>query len=242
MSIVKDITVLAVTRMHGGVCTAGIDDAGEWVRPVRPTVERQWEQNFITDFCLLPIDFFHGGKSHLINLAVTRFRLLEPVPKPPHSEDWIIDLTAKPQLIRKLSLEEQAGFLAAHADSDLSVLDPNGNRSLALVRPQQFSFSFGLNRTGEDVTVRATFTVAGRTTSDVGCTDLRMRAIGRKLIEKSKSAKGCSLTSEDFERRGKQATYLAVGLSRLYKSKHWPIIIGVHALPELEVEIDYARL
>lgn len=241
MSDIKDITVLAVTRMHGGVCTAGIAADGRWVRPVRPTAERPWQQNAITDFCLLPLDFFHGGKSHLLNLAVTRFWLAGPAPKLPHVEDWTVDLKRKPQLLRKLTRDEQAAFLAAHTDSSLAVLESDARRSLGLFRAERFAFSFGLNKSGEDVTVRASFTIAGRTVNDVGCTDLRMRALGRKLIEKSNGA-SCALTDADFTRHGKQATYLAVGLSRLYQGKHWLLLVGVHALPEIEVEVDYARL
>ena len=78
MSIVKEITTLALTKMHGGVCTAGIDADGCWVRPVRPHVETHNSskpaRKGISDYSLLPIDFFHGGGSHLVNLGVTQFR------------------------------------------------------------------------------------------------------------------------------------------------------------------------
>src|SRR2546428_10676101 len=100
--------------MHGGVCTAGIDEDGKWVRPVRPTQTRRWDYDFVTDHCLLPIDFFHGGRSHLVNLGVTRFYLKLHTPAPPHAEDWTIDLGRQPELIGKLSPTEQAEFLTAH--------------------------------------------------------------------------------------------------------------------------------
>ena len=241
MSVEKELTILAVTKMHGGVCTAGIDREGRWVRPVRAHIERGPHYEVITDYCLLPLDFFHGGHSHLVNLGVTFFRLTAHTPQRPHTEDWTLDLAHKPQLLRKLTHEEQARFLAAHAETDLSVLRPEGTRSLGLFRPEKFSFSFGLNKTGDDVNVRASFFIGGEEVHDVGCTDLRMRALGRKLIEKSKGAE-CTLTQENFKQHGKEATYLAVGLSRLYRGKHWLILVGVHAVPEIEVEIDYARL
>ncbi len=240
MSIAKDLTILAVTKMHGGVCTAGIDQDGKWVRPVRISVERRQSYETITDYCLLPIDFFHGGQSHLVNLGVTRCWLVSHSPQPPHTEDWTLDLKHKPQLIRKLSLEEQAAFLAAHVETDLSPLE-SGQRSLILVQPESFSFAFDWNKTGDNVQLRASFTVAGQKTSDVGCTDLRMRALGRKLLS-SAGGRRSFLTEEDFRRRGKQATYFALGLSRLYHGKHWLILVGVHSLPELEVEVDYAKL
>jgi hypothetical protein len=61
------------------------------------------------------------------------------------------------------------------------------------------------------------------------------------LLEKSATGKA-SLTDADFQRQGKQMTYLTLGLSRLFQDKHWPILVGVHSLPELAVEIDYSHL
>jgi hypothetical protein len=242
MSVVKEITVLALTKMHGGVCTAGVDEAGRWVRPVRPTaVERHSTYEPLTDYCLLPLDFFHSGQSHLVPLGVTRCRLKSGAPQPPHVEDWLLDLSRKPQFVRKLDAREQAAFLAAHAEADLTPLDPEHRRSLGLFRAEDFSFVFGQNKTGDDVQVRASFAVGGRGVRDVGCTDLRLRALGRKLLAGSAGATR-RLTRDDFLAHGKEETYLAVGLSRLHQGKHWLLVVGVHTLPELAVEIDYAKL
>lgn len=102
-------------------------------------------------------------------------------------------------------------------------------------------FRFRKNLSGDDVAVRASFCIGRQSFSDVGCTDLRMRALGRLVLAGS-DGEIVELTEEDFRRRGKTATYLAIGLSRLYQEKHWPIVVGVHSIPELEVDIDYARL
>lgn len=241
MGIVKDVVILAVTKMHGGVCTAGIDAEGRWVRPIRPMVKRVGESDTITDYCLLPIDFFHGGRSHFIDGALTRLWLKAHAPMRPHVEDWTIALQQKPQLLRELSEQEQADFLAQHCESDISTLVPNEERSLGLFLPDSFRFHFGMNRAGTDITVRADFTLGGQEFSEIGCTDLRMRVLGRKLLEIS-SGMTQRLTRADFERRGKQLTYVALGLSRLYQSKHWLIVVGVHSIPELAIEIDYGRL
>jgi len=241
MSVVKDVVILAVTKMHGGVCTAGIDADGRWVRPVRPTAKRVGECETITDYCLLPMDFFHGGRSHLINGALTHLWLTGYTPVRPHVEDWMLDLQRKPQWLRKLSEQEQAEFLAQHCEADLSALVPNEERSLGLFLPDSFSFSFAMNKSGTDISVRADFVIGGQTFSDIGCTDLRMRALGRKLLEKSLGA-ARQLSRADFERQGKQVTYLALGLSRLYRGKHWLIVVGAHSIPELVVDVDYGRL
>ncbi len=206
-----------------------------------PALTRPWNHDAITDHCLLPVDFFHGGQSHLLNLGVTRFWLTKHDPEPPHTEDWVIDTRRKPQLLRRLSEEEQEKFLAAYARTDLELLQPNGHHSLGLFLPESFSFTFSQNKTGDDVTVRASFAVAGQQVHDIGCTDLRMRALGRRLLEKSGGAAN-TLNEEDFRRHGKRATYLAVGLSRLFRDRHWLILVGVHSIPEIEVAVDYAKL
>jgi hypothetical protein len=35
---------------------------------------------------------------------------------------------------------------------------------------------------------------------------------------------------------------LTLELSRLYRDKHWLTVVGVHTIPEIHVEVDYARL
>ncbi len=241
MSVTKEITILALTKMHGGVCTAGIDAGGAWVRPVRPLAENRAHYETVTDYCLLPLDFFHGGMSHLVNLGVTRFQFISHTPQPPHTEDWTMDLTRKPQLIRKLTGEEQGRFLAEHVEPGLPLIAEDCRRSLALIKPDSFSFSFGMNKSGNDVSVRASFAVGDVEIGDAGCTDLRMRALGRKLLEQAGGSRR-SLNDEDFQQRGKQTTYLSVGLSRAFQGKHWLILVGVHSIPELSVEIDFAKL
>jgi hypothetical protein len=228
--------------MRGGVCTAGIDADGRWVRPVRPAREQIWRASTASDYCLLPIDFFHDGKSHLVNLGVTRVYLMEHAPDPPHIEDWIIDTQRKPELLRKLPAAEQQEFLERHREQGISQLVPEQRVSLCLFRPKQFSFLFRAGPTGDNASVRASFVAGGEEIRDISCTDLRMRALGRSLLQGKPVETEVRLNEEDFQHRGKRATYLAVGLSRRYQGKHWPLVVGVHSIPELEVEIDYARL
>jgi hypothetical protein len=237
----KDLVILAVTKMHGGVCTAGIDAEGTWVRPVRRTTKSVSESDTITDYCLRPMDFFHGGRSHLVDGGVSRFWLSSHVPARPHLEDWTLDLQQKPQLLRKLSEPEQAELFARHGETDLAALVADEDRSLGLFLPDSFSFIFAMNQLGTDITVRTAFTLGGRHFSDIGCTDLRMRALGQSLLKRSSNAPRL-LSQTDFELRGKHLTYLAIGLSRRYRGKHWLIVIGVHTIPELDICIDYGRL
>jgi hypothetical protein len=36
--------------------------------------------------------------------------------------------------------------------------------------------------------------------------------------------------------------YLALGLSRSFKDEYWLLVLGVHTVPDYEVEIDYGNL
>ena len=44
------------------------------------------------------------------------------------------------------------------------------------------------------------------------------------------------------ERFGIREIYLAVGLTRSYRGAFWPMIIGVHTLPDYEATVDYDNL
>ena len=39
---------------------------------------------------------------------------------------------------------------------------------------------------------------------------------------------------ELFERLNVEAVYLAVGLSREWQGEYWPLVVGVHVVPDYE--------
>ena len=172
---------------------------------------------------------------------MTRVYLTAHLPTPPHVEDWIIDTRYKPQLLRKLNNQEQAEFFAKYCESDISKLIPNEEQSLGLFLPESFSFHFSMSKSSVDVSVRADFKLGDQIFLGIGCTDLRMRTLGGELLNKSGGVTQ-TLDQSAFAKRGKQITYLSLGLSRLFRDKHWLIVVGVHTIPEIDVEIDYARL
>jgi len=65
----------------------------------------------------------------------------------------------------------------------------------------------------------------------VTVTDLKWRAKGRIWLEGRERA----LTLDHGQllaRLEADAIYLAVGLSRPWQGKHWPLVIGVHTVPD----------
>jgi len=67
----------------------------------------------------------------------------------------------------------------------------------------------------------------------ISVTDLAWRALGRRWLG---ARGGClSLDHDDLRQRlGAEAMYLAVGLSRRWQGECWPLVIGVHVVPDYE--------
>jgi hypothetical protein len=71
----------------------------------------------------------------------------------------------------------------------------------------------------------------------VSVTDLKWRALGRSWL--GHEGGHLALNQEAlYERLDAEALYLAVGLSRNWKGEYWPLVIGVHIVPDYAVKID----
>jgi len=69
-------------------------------------------------------------------------------------------------------------------------------------------------------------------------TDLRWRALGRQWL--GESGTELRLTGTQLrERAGVETFFLALGLSRTFEGGHWPMVVGVHAVPDYNVTINY---
>ena len=44
--------------------------------------------------------------------------------------------------------------------------------------------------------------------------------------------------AELFERLRADALYLTLGLSRAYQGQYWPLVVGVHVVPDYDAAID----
>jgi len=75
----------------------------------------------------------------------------------------------------------------------------------------------------------------------VSVTDLKWRALGRAWL----GDKGGLLTLDHdalCERLNAEALYLAVGLSRNWQGEYWPLVVGVHVVPDYETAVGYNNL
>jgi hypothetical protein len=72
-------------------------------------------------------------------------------------------------------------------------------------------------------------------------TDLKWRALGRAWLPEDGG--WTEFEAGDLEARfGIQEIYLAVGLTRSFKDQYWPLIVGVHTLPDYQAAVDYDNL
>ncbi|MDO8682116.1 MAG: hypothetical protein Q7N50_01350 [Armatimonadota bacterium] len=224
-----EIVVLAVTKMLSGMCIGGISlSTGEWVRPIK---------EFGT---ILPGDLAYVDGAPIRPFDVVEFSLAKHRPKAPHIEDWVCDfIRERPVLARRLEEREREAFLQKHAEPGGYEEITNQKRSLCLLDSQEAQALFSLDAYSGKYQARLYFPALGRQRA-VPVTDIKWRALGRRLIGDGGRVK---LSAEQLrEITGARSIYPAIGLSRQYEGKFWPLIVGVHCLPDYEAEVDYRNL
>lgn len=239
----QEVLILAMTKMLSGICTAGFIREPDcvtglrWVRPVR---------EFDT---LLPGDMTDAGGRLMQCGDVVELDLLSPRPDPPHVEDWLTDfIHHRPRLLRRLEGQRRSRFFAEYLDRAPEEVLIRHTRSLCLVRPEQVWARFSLDAYSGKYETRMGFVLAGdvnhpRATGQrgVSVTDLKWRGLGRAWL----AEKGGFLTMDHdalLTRLKAEALYLTVGLTRSWQAEYWPLVVGVHVVPDYEIGIDYDKL
>jgi hypothetical protein len=243
------LAMLAVTLMKTGVCIAGVrpDRPSEWVRPVRdfgsvllgditypsapgesiPAPQRR---------VMRPFD--------LVELTLGRAR-----PEPPHVEDWTCDFVrSRPRLLGVVPEAERAALLDAAAATP-NELWTRHIRSLGTHAVGTLTASFTLDPYTGKYEARLTFADQPAGAASVPCTDLKWRALGRRLLVARQSASGDGPRTLTLAGNalwdvlgGERRCWLALGSTRSYDGRHWPLIVGVHTLPDYEAVVDYSML
>jgi hypothetical protein len=227
---VSELVLLAVTKMLSGICLAGVPPrGGEWVRPVKA---------FGT---ILPGDVRYADGSWMAPFDLVELNLLKPRSQPPHVEDWTCDFVRpRPWRVRTLSLDERRELLEGCLDPAAQAEWAARRRSLVLTRPADLTAHFALDGYSSHYEARLEWPGCGRPRG-VPVTDLRWRALGRRLVPPEGGQVTLSLAALR-DRVGCQTVYLALGLSRTHQGEHWPIVVGAHCLPDYEVALDPANL
>jgi len=133
---VKRLIITDLSRMkEGRICIVGIDREDNVIRPVIPY--SGVKEDYILD---------ETGKPIITPFAEIEFKFIRPLPKPPHTEDWELDMNYRPGLIGRLSEEELRGFMERISDRSVREIfgavihggrytNPGeGNRSLGAIK------------------------------------------------------------------------------------------------------------
>jgi hypothetical protein len=179
---------------------------------------------------------------------VVEFDLIRHRADPPHVEDWIAEFVRpRPRVLRRLEGERRTRFLRKYLDTAPLQVVEGQLRSLCLIKPDSIKGVFRLDGFSGKFDARLAFGHGGRrfwgshAKGGIAVTDLKWRALGRAWLP----ADGgwTEFEAGDLEARyGIQEVYLAVGLSRSFEGKCWPIILGVHTVPDYEAVVDYDNL
>ncbi len=238
----QEVLILAVTKMHGGVCIAGMTTESDpitglrWVRPIR-------EHGHV-----LLGDITTPQGLVLRPFDVVELQFLRPHPTPPHTEDWITDFVYhRPHVLRRLEGERRAGFLGKYLDTAPRQVLEGQQRSLCLIKPDRVKGCFRLDPYSGHYEARLGFELGKHAYSGshakggLSVTDLKWRALGRAWL--SEAGQWTEFDSDDLEARyGIQQVYLAVGLTRSFEGATWPIVVGVHTVPDYEASVDIQDL
>jgi hypothetical protein len=236
---VREVLILAVTKMLGGVCHAGMTTEPHpvtvlrWVRPVR-------EHGHV-----LLGDITTSGGTVLRPFDVIEINLLRPRPIPPHTEDWITDFVyLRPRIVRRLECERRAQFLSRHLDTAPRQVLEGRQRSLCLIRPDWIKGYFQLDSHSGRFDARLSFGLDGRSYTGsraqggFSVTDLKWCALGRAWLRVADESR-IVLDPDVLQPLGIQAIYLTVGLTRSFKGGTWIIVVGVHTVPDYQAVVDY---
>jgi hypothetical protein len=225
-----DVVLLAVTRMLSGICIGGVEpEGGPWLRPVKAFGCPQLGDIRYTDGCMMrPFD-------------VVALNLQERRPAPPHVEDVLCDFVhPRPERHGRLDEAERLALLEQCVDPNPAEVWCGGNRSLTLFEPLSLTAAFSYDAYSQKYEARIAWPGYDRP-QGVPVTDLKWRALGYEWVEHGPGNQQYDL--ESLRRHlGFERLFLAVGLSRNYQGQYWPIVVGVHTLPDYEATVDERRL
>ena len=232
-----EITVLAVTRLSSGVCVAGINEDGEWVRPTRPTAP-DWRQLEYAD-CRDAEGDWVVRKGNVVLMD-----LIEPIPLGSHSEDWLVG-KKKPKLAEELPESEYLGVCKElKEDSTAPIEGTDAKRSLMMVHPARitsFSFDMGTSDKGQlRYTPRCFFRLPdGRLYQRKPVSDAEWRGYGR--IQRKEHGGDCRLPGHEvLGELGAEDCWLTLGRNE-WGSTIYLMVIGIHLFPPRHFKMDFRR-
>ena len=257
----REILILAMTRMKSGICTAGIvaeshpESVHAWVRPVKEFGTLLLGDMTSADGQVVRLnpDVDELNRS-LRCIAIDCFSREDLVELTGMSFVWSKDFVKQPpRILRRLEGEKRADFFASHLDRSPAQVLVEHSRSLCLVQPVDFWADFFWDHYSGKYSARigyhlhARFGQSADAPGGLAVTDLAWRGLGREWLRADQPQPARPIQTlrlnrdEVLERLGAETLYLSIGLSRIYGGGYPALVVGVHPVPDYSVEIDYAH-
>jgi len=235
-----ELAILAVTKRYGGVCIAGIDKTLKWIRP---TKEKE-----------LNLEDIHLSNGNYISIGkVYNFNFTKHSPVECQTENYIINEDEKILNFKTLTESQRQKLFSRLSENSLVTSNPsldiaqilkNRNRSLILLGPVNIEsvsilMNPRINSKLDSIQIKGQNNVI-----NLPCTDLKFRAFAKNLLKK-RNENSLTLNGSEFKDLIKyDQIFLAIGLTLKHKTgggleDNWPMIIGVHTIPDYEQEVDY---
>ena len=238
------LVILAVTVMRTGVCIAGVrrDAPSVWARPVR-----EFGTVTLGDITY-PVQA--GERRVMRPFDIVEITLESHHPEPPFVEDCVCDFSHhRPRLLGTLAEGERLALLQAAAPPE--GIWSGHDRSLGACMADDLSATFSHDEYAGKYEARLSFGGQPTAMSSLPCTDLKWRAFGRALLTRenvsstNQQVLSRSLTNQELRQAlggGERTIWLALGLTRELHGRLWPLVVGVHTIPDYEATVDYSTL
>jgi len=215
--------------MENHICAAGVNESNIWRRPVRlPAYNLSRDDIFNNEICVIK------------PYNVVRFKVIRSLQNIPQSEDFLVDWSFSPTIVSIINEQTRLqNFKKIDESKNIDEIEDGishflieNNRSLLMVKPNKiFSCSYNPAEV-KGFKTRLRFEL-NNIEYNLSCTDIRWRAYMK--IEQNRNN-----LRQLF--KGKEV-YLSIGLTREWQEKFWPMVIGVHMIPDFDnIEIDYNNL
>ncbi|MBW2976247.1 hypothetical protein KY347_02265 [Candidatus Woesearchaeota archaeon] len=236
-----ELTILAVTKRDYGVCIAGIGEKLSWVRPIKNRI-------------LVLDDIKLNRGVYLSNSCVYTVSAKKSGCKGHQSENYLIDEKEPISYLKKLGDAERNELFSKLSENLLITSNPNQgvckllkekNRSLILLGPVTID-AVELSQ-DDNIHARIDFSIGqikikNQNFKSLPCTDFKFLSFSKDIL-KEQNTSYLRLDGNDLRDLLKvEKFFIALGLTaELYRGDYWPMVIGVHTIPDYTQEIDYSN-
>lgn len=215
------VTILAVTKAYDRFCIAGLNEDGQWVRPMPadPSVVDS-QSRFWTREQLMTASgkFVKSGDVWDINgRQPTRFL------HPNHVEDYVV---TRRSFARSLTNNQLMQFLRAHTEDAIAFNDTvmASGRSLCLVKISSFQTEVFYNKPKIYLS------------SDSFSLDNPHVNYSNYPV---KDCKWAGLIIQGYQRPDFSKVYACIGLATQWNGTEYPQLIGLHTMPDVPYPSSY---